>query len=153
MFPNPDGFRYLFGFSKMKSRITVDSEDTCHQKTPPLILSIKSKMFRTGRSRRTQISIQCSRKPPTSPSTGSKGILLDALYDHCPLRIQLIRIPIMALLLTVLQPTAFVILQHSMLPTVVPITETAVPNYALRSFFAIFMGTSDLLRRHATTYR
>jgi hypothetical protein len=62
MFPNPDGFRYLFGFSRMKSRITVDSEDTCHQKTPPLILSIKSKIFRTGRSRRTQISIQCSRK-------------------------------------------------------------------------------------------
>lgn len=59
------------------------------------------------------------------------------------------RIPLMALLLTILQPLALVILQQPMLPAEVSVAEAAIAYDALRRVFALLEGTPDLLRRHA----
>ena len=73
------------------------------------------------------------------------GAVLNPPHDHSPLGVELIGVTIVTLLLTVLQTTTFVILQHPMLAAVMSITETAVPNNTLRGFLAILMSTSDLL--------
>lgn len=63
---------------------------------------------------------------------------LNPLNNHRPLTIQLIRIPFMTLLLTILQSTTPMILQHAMFPAKVSLAEGAVPDDALRGFLAVF---------------
>jgi hypothetical protein len=57
----------------------------------------------------------------------------------------------MALLLTILQPGTLVVLQHAMLPAEMTLAETAIPDDALRAFFAGVEGAFYFLGRHATT--
>ena len=75
--------------------------------------------------------------------------VLDALHGHRPLGIQRIRIPIMALLLTILQPAALVVLEHAMLAAEVPLAERQIAHDALRPVLAVLEGAFHLLRRHA----
>lgn len=74
-------------------------------------------------------------------------------FDHRrSFRIQLDRVPLMTLLLAVLQPTALVVLQHTVLTTEASGTETTIPYYPLRSIFAVFKGTPDFLGWHAASH-
>ena len=75
--------------------------------------------------------------------------LSDPLHSHRPLRIQRIRIPIMALLLTVLQPTTLMILQHAMLAAEMALAERAIAHDPLGAVFAVLEGAFQLLGRHA----
>ena len=77
-----------------------------------------------------------------------KGKHSNALDGHRPLAIQLVRIPLMALLLAVLQPLALVVLQQAVLPAKVSAAEPAVADDALRGVFAIFVAAADLLGGH-----
>lgn len=51
----------------------------------------------------------------------------------------------MAFLLAVLQPTAFVILQHAMFAAELTLAERAVADDALGLVFAVLEGATDLL--------
>jgi hypothetical protein len=53
----------------------------------------------------------------------------------------------------VFQAIALVVLQQAVLATVVPVAEPAVADDSLGSLLAIFVGTADLLGRHATPER
>ena len=55
----------------------------------------------------------------------------------------------MTLLLTVLQPTALVILEHPVLAAELPLAEGAIAHYPLRPVLAVFEGASYLLGGHA----
>lgn len=55
----------------------------------------------------------------------------------------------MTLLLAILQPTALVILQHTMLAAEMPLTERAIAHDALGAVFAVFEGAFYLLGGHA----
>lgn len=59
----------------------------------------------------------------------------------------------MTLLFAVLEPAAFVVLQHSMFPAIMAITETAVADDPLRRFFAVLVGATHFSRRHAAPQR
>ena len=41
------------------------------------------------------------------------------------------------------------ILQHAVFSAVMAITKAAIPDYALRRFFAVLVRTTNLSRRHA----
>ena len=74
---------------------------------------------------------------------------LDPLDDNGPLTIQLIRVPLMALLLAVLEPGTLVILQHPMLAAEMSLAEGAVAYDALRRLLAVFVCAADFFRRTA----
>lgn len=78
---------------------------------------------------------------------------LNTLNNRRPLRIQLIRISLIALLLTVLEPTTPMILQHAMLAAKMPLTEAAVAHDPLRRVLAVLEIASYLLGRHASANR
>lgn len=69
---------------------------------------------------------------------------------YCSLAVQLICISLVALLLAIFQPGAFVVLQHAVFTTVVSVAETAVADDALRGIFAVLETASDFPRGHAT---
>ena len=75
---------------------------------------------------------------------------LDTLDSERPLAIQLIGIPLMALLLTILQTLALVVLQHAVLTAVMTAAEPAVADNRLCTVFAILERAADLLGRHST---
>ena len=62
---------------------------------------------------------------------------LHTLYGHRPLLIQLVRVPLVALLLTVLQVWAVVALQQPMFRTEMTTAEAAVADDALNFSFAL----------------
>lgn len=72
------------------------------------------------------------------------------LYHYRSLAVQFIRIPLVALLLAIFQPSAFMVLQHAMFAAVVSVAKTAVAYDALRRLFAFFVTASDFPRGHAT---
>ena len=74
---------------------------------------------------------------------------LDPLDNDGALAIQLIRIPLMALLLAVLQPGTLMILQHPMLAAEMSLAEGAIAYDALRRLLAVFVRAADFLRRSA----
>ena len=59
----------------------------------------------------------------------------------------------MALLLTVLQALALMVLQHTVLTAVVAAAEAAVADDALRRILAVLERAADLLRGHAAAQR
>ena len=78
---------------------------------------------------------------------------LYALDSHSPLAVELVRIPLVALLLAVLETLALVVLQQAMLAAEMPIAEPAIADDALRRVLAIFVAAADLLGRHAAAQR
>lgn len=56
----------------------------------------------------------------------------------------------MALLFAVLQAVALVVLEHAVLGAVVAAAEAAVADNGLCTIPAVFEGTADLFRRHAS---
>ena len=78
---------------------------------------------------------------------------LYALDSHSPLAVELVRIPLVALLLAVLETLALVVLQQAMLAAEMPIAEPAIADDALRRVLAIFVAAADRLGRHAAARR
>lgn len=78
---------------------------------------------------------------------------LNPFHNHGSLTIQFFRVPFMALLLAVLQPAAFVVLQHAVFPAVVAVAKTAVADDALCRFFAVLVRTADFPSRHTAAER
>jgi hypothetical protein len=91
------------------------------------------------------------RRPFKRPATCTSLVTvhLHALDSHRPLTIQPLRIPLMALLLTVLEALTLMILEQAMLPAEVACAEPAVPDNALRRVAALFETATDLLGRHS----
>ena len=86
-----------------------------------------------------------------SPTTHTE-FPLNPLDNRRPLGIQLIRIPLMTLLLAVLEPTTPMILQHAMFATEMALTEAAIAHDALRRVLAVLEVASYLLGRHAAAH-
>ena len=78
---------------------------------------------------------------------------LNTLDSNGALAVQLVRIPVVALLLAVLQSLALVILEHAMTAAVPALAEAAVTNNGLCAVLAILEGTTDLLWGHAAAER
>lgn len=76
--------------------------------------------------------------------------LLNSLDSDRSLRVQLIRIALVALLFAVLEPIALVVLQHAVLTAVVTATEPAVTDNALCGVLAVLERASDFLGGHST---
>lgn len=102
----------------------------------------------------TELSGRCSANIPIQSSLPDQALsrllhmrsaISDALDDQGPLTVELIGIPFMAFFLTVLQPTAFVILQHAMFAAKMSLAEGTIPNDALRLILAVLESTTDLL--------
>jgi hypothetical protein len=74
---------------------------------------------------------------------------LDSLNGNRPLAVQLIRVPLMTLLFTVLQALALVVFEHAVLTAVVAIAEAAVADDGLCAVLAVLEGAADLLWGHA----
>ena len=74
---------------------------------------------------------------------------LDTSNDSRALGIQLVRIPLVALLLTVLQPTTPMIFQHAMLAAEMALAKPAVADDPLRRVLAIFEVAFYFLGWHA----
>lgn len=82
-----------------------------------------------------------------------RGTPLDALDSHGALAVQLVRIPLVALLLAVLEALALMVLQQPVLAAEMPVAEPAVAHDALRSVLALLVAAADLLRWHAAAHR
>lgn len=83
-------------------------------------------------------------------SINGERIRLHPLDDNRPLPNQLLRIPLVALLFTVLQALALVVLQQAVLAAISAFAESAVADYGLGAVFAGFETTTYLLRGHAS---
>jgi hypothetical protein len=77
----------------------------------------------------------------------------NTLDDMCSLGVQLRCVTIMGFLLAVFKTIALVVLQQSVLPTIMTIAEPTVADNSLGTLFAVFVSAADLLRRHSTTKR
>lgn len=92
-------------------------------------------------------------KPPHLPLPLLPNMPSNPLDGHRPLRVQRVRVPVMALLLAVLQPAALVVLEHAVLAAKVALAEGAVPHDPLRPVLAVLEVALDLLGRHAAPDR
>ena len=120
------------------SKITSTKKNETHR-TPPLMPS----------QPRSALPHAAHMYPYTNPELPIYGPALNPPYSHRPLPPQLLRIPLLLLLLTVLQPHTSMTLQHAMFATKMPRTEPAVPDDALRGVFAVFGAAADFLGRAA----
>lgn len=75
------------------------------------------------------------------------------LDDGGSLRVELVGVGIVAFLLAILEPSAFVILQEPMLPAKMPAAEAAVANDPLCRVLALLEGAALLLGRHPAVQR
>ena len=73
----------------------------------------------------------------------------DTLNNHGSLTFKLDSVLFSALLLTIFQPTALMILQHAMLATKVAVAETTVTYNALSAIFAVLEVAFYLLGWHS----
>lgn len=78
---------------------------------------------------------------------------LNTFDSNGALAVQLVRIPVVALLLAVLQSLALVILEHAMTAAVPALAEAAVTDNGLCAVLAVLEGTTDLLWGHAAAER
>lgn len=78
---------------------------------------------------------------------------LDALDSDRPLAVELVSVPLVALLLAVLQSLALVVFQHAVLAAVVTTAEAAVADDRLRFVLAVLERAADLLGRHSAAQR
>ena len=69
--------------------------------------------------------------------------------NSSPLTIELVGIPLVALLPAIFKPTAFMVLEHPMFATEMPLTEAAVTDNPLCLLFAFLEAASNFLRRHS----
>lgn len=81
------------------------------------------------------------------------GVCLDALDSHGAFAVELVGVPLVALLLAVLKALALVVLQEAVLATEMPVAEAAVADNALCGVLALLVAAADLLGRHATAQR
>jgi hypothetical protein len=73
----------------------------------------------------------------------------NTLNSNRTLGIQLIRIPLMALLLAILETLALVVFKHAMFAAVVALAEAAVADNGLGAVLAVLEGAADFLGGHA----
>jgi hypothetical protein len=77
----------------------------------------------------------------------------NTLDGNGALAVELVGIPVVALLLAVLESLALVVLEHAMTTAVSALAEAAVADNGLRAVLAILEGAADLLGRHAAAER
>jgi len=77
----------------------------------------------------------------------------NALDSNGALAVQLIRIPVVALLLAVLESDALVVLEHAMTAAVSAFAEAAVADDGLGAVLAVLEGAADLLGGHSAAQR
>lgn len=75
---------------------------------------------------------------------------LDPFDNDRPLTVQFVGVSLVAFLLTVLKPTALMILEHAMFAAELALAEGTISDDALRRIFTVFEGTADLLGSAAT---
>jgi len=99
--------------------------------------------------------ISCTRTPCPSltiarPSQVKRSMpCLDASDHTRSLSIELRSVAIMRFLLAVFESIALVVLEQSVLPTVVTFAEATVANDSLRALLAVLVCAADLLGWHA----
>jgi hypothetical protein len=77
----------------------------------------------------------------------------NTLDGNGALAVELVGIPVVALLLAVLESLALVVLEHAMTTAVSALAEAAVADNGLRAVLAVLEGAADLLGRHAAAER